>query len=270
LPPAGVVRAAAAAGIEVLALSDHDTVGGVAEALAAGREAGVRVVPAVEVSAIAPPYEDLHVLGYGIDHEDPGLLEALADFRAERVGRAARMAAALSDLGWALDEEALTARRAADRPIGRPHLAQAAFGHPHNASRVRDEGLATFSDLLVAYLIPGAPAYRGRERPSVESAIAAIHAAGGLAIWAHPFWDVDDPAEVTALTERFAAAGLDGVEAFYTTFTEAQTRHLYALAQRLGLRSTGSADFHGPDHPRFAQFGAFATHGLVPMLDGIV
>jgi predicted metal-dependent phosphoesterase TrpH len=254
----------------VLALSDHDTVGGVGEALAASAAAGVEVVTAVEISAVATGHEDLHVLGYGIDHEDPELLEVLADWRGERARRADRMAAALRELGWALEDDALAARRAADRPIGRPHLAQAAFDHPNNADRVRAEGLDTFSDLLVAYLIPGAPAYRGRERPTVPEAIAAIHAAGGAAVWAHPFWDVEDPAEVTALTERFTTAGLDGVEAFYTTFDEAQTRHLHALALRLGLRTTGSADFHGPDHPRFARFGAFSTHGLEPVLGGIV
>ena len=271
LEPAGVVVHAAAAGVEVLALSDHDTVDGVEEALAAGAEHGVRIVPAVEISAVSGPYEDLHVLGYGIDHHDPALLEALASYRQERVTRAERMAAALRDLGWALDDAALDARRAADRPIGRPHLAQAAFDHPHNAQRVRDEGLDTFSDLLVAYLIPGAPAYRGRERPTVAAAVAAIHGAGGLAIWAHPFWDVEDPGEVVRLVEAFAgeAAGIDGVEAFYTTFTEEQTRLLHATALRLGLRTTGSADFHGPDHPRFAAFRAFETYELVPALDGI-
>jgi predicted metal-dependent phosphoesterase TrpH len=255
----------------VLALSDHDTVDGVDEALAAGAEHGVHVVPAVEISAVAEPYEDLHVLGYGLDHRDDALLEALASCRGDRVTRAERMGGALRDLGWALDEGALAARRAADRPIGRPHLAQAAFDHPRNAERIRAEGLETFSDLLVAYLIPGAPAYRGRERPTVAEAIATIHAAGGLAVWAHPFWDVDDPGEVVSLVERFTAdAGLDGVEAFYTTFDEPQTRLLHATALRLGLRTTGSADFHGPDHPRFAAFAAFETYNLVPALDGIV
>jgi 3',5'-nucleoside bisphosphate phosphatase len=269
LAPADVVRRAAAAGLEVVALSDHDTVEGVAEALDAARAEGIAVVPAVEVSATDPPREDLHVLGYGIDHTDPGLLRALADYRGDRARRAERMAGALRDLGWELDEAPLAARRASDRPIGRPHLAEAAFSHPANAARVAAEGLDTFSDLLVAYLIPGAPAYRGRERPTVPEAIATIHAAGGLAVWAHPFWDVEAPEEVVAILERFAAAGLDGVEAFYVTHTEAQARLLHAQASRLGLLTTGSADFHGPEHPRFDRFGAFALHGLEPRLEGI-
>jgi predicted metal-dependent phosphoesterase TrpH len=267
LAPADVVRRAAAAGLEVLALSDHDTVEGVDEALDAAAQVGLRVVPAVEISAADPPHEDLHVLGYGVDHRDPALLATLAGFREERVRRADRMAAALRELGWELDEAPLAERRARDRPIGRPHLAEAAFAHPANAPRIAAEGLDTFSDLLVAYLIPGAPAYRGRERPTVPEAIAAIHAAGGVAVWAHPFWDVEDPAEVIAILERFATAGLDGVEAFYVTFDEAQTRLLHAEASRLGLQTTGSADFHGPDHPRFARFGAFELYGLVPALD---
>jgi 3',5'-nucleoside bisphosphate phosphatase len=270
LAPAAVVRHAAAAGIEVLALSDHDTVDGVAEALEAAAQAGITVVSAVEISAADPPHEDLHVLGYGLDHCDPSLLATLVDYREDRLRRADRMAAALRALGWALDDAPLQARRASDRPIGRPHLAQAAFSHPANAERIAAEGLDTFSDLLVAYLIPGAPAYRGRERPTVPEAIATIHAAGGIAVWAHPFWDVEDPDEVAAILGRFAAAGLDGVEAFYVTHTEAQVRLLHDHAQRHGLLTTGSSDFHGPDHPRFARFGAHPLHGLEPALGRLV
>ena len=267
LAPAEVVRRAAAAGIALLALSDHDTVDGVAEALAAADDAGIRVVPAVEVSTVDPPHEDLHVLGYGVDHRDPALRAALADYRADRLRRADRMADALRDLGWALDEHALDARRAADRPVGRPHLAEAAFAHPANAARLAAEGLATPTDLLVAYLIPGAPAFRGRERPTVAEAIATIHAAGGIAVWAHPFWDVEDPQEVLATIDRFVADGLDGVEAFYVTHTEAEVRLLHEHCLARGLQTTGSADFHGPEHPRFSRFGAFEQHGLTPVLD---
>jgi predicted metal-dependent phosphoesterase TrpH len=269
LPAAEVVRRAAAAGIELLALSDHDTVDGVAEALAAAAEVGIAVVSAVEISTIDPPHEDLHILGYGIDHEDSALLATLADYRADRTRRADRMAEALRAEGWALATDDLERRRAADDPIGRPHLAQAVFVHPDNRARLAAEGLATSTDVLVAYLIPGTPGYRGRERPTVVEAIATIHAAGGLAVWAHPFWDVEDPAAVVAGIERFAAAGLDGVETFYATHDEAQVRLLHATGTRLGLQTTGSADFHGPDHPNFSRFGAFALHGLEPALDAV-
>jgi 3',5'-nucleoside bisphosphate phosphatase len=264
LAPGAVVAAAAAAGVELLALSDHDTVDGVDEALEAAEAHGLRVVPATELSAIDGEREDLHVLGYGLDHRSDELLDTLARFRADRGARARRMADALREAGLELDVP-----DRGDRPVGRPHLAQAAFEHPANSMRLREEGIVNFSQLLEAYLVPGAPAYRRRTTPTVDEAIDAIHAAGGVAVWAHPFWDVDADDEVLALTDRFAAEGLDGVEAFYVTHTEQQTRLVAEHCAERGLLTTGSADFHGPDHPRFNAFRAFALHGLEPNLGPI-
>jgi 3',5'-nucleoside bisphosphate phosphatase len=272
LRPAAVVARAAAAGVELLALSDHDTVDGVAEALAAAHATNgtIRVITATELSTIDGDHEDLHILGYAIDHTDAGFLAELQRFRADRAARAARMADALEECGFALDRAPLDARRAAGLPIGRPHLAQAAFNHPNNAQRITEEGLADFGALLEAYLIPGTPAYRRRTTPTVAEAIAAIHAAGGLAIWAHPFWDVDHPDDVVAIIDRFASYGLDGVEAFYVTHTREQTLLAARTCEERGLLSTGSADFHGPDHPRFNAFRAFDLHGCTPRLGPIV
>ena len=129
--------------------------------------------------------------------------------------------------------------------------------------------LETFSDLLVAYLIPGRPTYRARTRPTVEEAIATIHKAGGVAVWAHPFWDLDRPYEALHTIDRFKAAGLDGVEVFYITHTEEQTLFLADACTERGMLQTGSADFHGPDNPRFNQFGAFELYGREPVLGPI-
>ncbi len=265
LPPGEVVARAAAAGVELLALSDHDTVDGVAEAIAAGTEHGVRIVPAVELSAVDPAGEDLHILGYGMDIDDVAFLEALREFRADRSGRIGRMVTAVRELGWAVDESALAGR---DAP-GRPHLATAVFDHPDNAARLAEEQLETSTDFLVAYLISGTPGFRGRTKPTVAQAIDVIHAAGGVAVWAHPYWDIADDAEVEACLRRFAAEGIDGVEAFYVTFTPEQTARLTALADELGLLTTGSADFHGPEHPKFARFLAFETGDADPRLGPI-
>ena len=267
LPPAEVVARAAAAGVELLALTDHDTVDGVSEALrAAEAHAGIRVVPAAEISALDGDREDLHVLGYGIDHTNSVFLDTLERFRADRSARADRMADALEEAGLALDRAPLEARRAAGLPIGRPHLAQAAYGHPANAQRIADEGLVDFGKLLEAYLIPGAPAFRRRTTPTVAEAIDAIHAAGGVAIWAHPFWDLDADDDVVDTIERFTALGLDGVEAFYITHTREQTVLCAGACAARGLLTTGSADFHGPDHPRFHRFRAFDLYGQTPDL----
>jgi 3',5'-nucleoside bisphosphate phosphatase len=270
LPPAEVVARAAEAGVTLLALSDHDTVDGVQEAVdAAAAHAGLRVVPATELSSLDRDREDLHILGYGIDHADPGLLTRLERFRADRAARADRMAAALEEAGFVLDRTNLDARRRAGLPMGRPHLAQAAFNHPANAARIADEGLTDFGALLEAYLTPGAPAFRRRTTPTIAEAIDTIHAAGGVAIWAHPFWDLDADDEVTDAIKRFVALGLDGVEAFYITHTREQTLLVAEACRERGLLTTGSADFHGPDHPSFHRFRAFELHGVEPNLGPI-
>jgi predicted metal-dependent phosphoesterase TrpH len=266
LAPRDVVARAAAAGVELLALTDHDAVDGVPAAIAAGREHGLRVVAGAELSALDGPHEDLHICAYGFDPADPALLDALRAFREDRNARATRMARALEENGWVLDHAALDARRAAGSPIGRPHLAAAAFGHPANADRLRERGMGDASDLLVAELTPGAPSYRRRTMPTVPEAIDVIHAAGGVAVWAHPFWDLDADPDVLETIDRFAAAGLDGVEAFYITHTEAQTRLVAGHCAARGLLSTGSSDFHGPEHPRFHAFRAFETYDLTPRL----
>jgi predicted metal-dependent phosphoesterase TrpH len=264
LAPAGVVRLARRAGVELLALTDHDTVDGVDEALRAAAAEGIRLVAATELSALDGEREDVHVLGYGIDHRDPALLAALEAWRADRAARGARMAEAMAELGFAVR---LPDR--GDRPLGRPHLAQAIFEHPANRARLQEEGIGDPSRLLEAYLIPGRPGYRRRTTPDVAEAIGVVHAAGGVAVWAHPFWDLDAGEEVLDTIERFAALGLDGVEAFYVTHTEDQTRLVARRAEELGLLRTGSADFHGPGHVQFNRFRAFSLYGHQPDLGPI-
>ena len=269
LAPADVVRAAAGAGVELLALSDHDTVDGVAEALEAAEPLPLRVVPAVEISAIDPVDQDLHILGYLVDHRDPPLLERLRSFRGQRESRAGAMAAKLRELGYELDEELLAKRERQGKSIGRPHLAEAATSHAANRERLEREGLTDTSAFLVAYLIDGRPAFVPRQGPSVAESIAVIHEAGGLAVWAHPFWNLEREDAVLATIDRFQAYGIDGVECFYVTHDRAQTELLADRCAELGLLSTGSADFHGPEHRHFSSFRAFSTYGREPVLGAI-
>src|SRR3954464_3071720 len=246
LSPADVVARAAAAGVELFALTDHDTVDGVAEALA---HAPMKVIPAVELSSVHHEHEDLHILGYGLDHTDPHLLATLQDYRDDRIRRIHAMADNLRALGFDLDPAYY------DRPApGRPHLAAALEAAGAQGTR---------NELFAAYLVPGTPTYVGRSRPTVQEAIDVIHQAGGLAVWAHPYWDVD---QAEANLRTFASMGLDGVEAFYVTHTEEQTRQLHALARELGLITTGSTDFHGPAHEHFNRFLGFKLYGLEPDL----
>ncbi len=270
LTPSDVVTAAAACGVELLALSDHDTTAGVSEAQAAAMNAGIGLVSAVEITATFGERRDLHVLGYLIDRAHRELEAALAHSRSDRERRAGRMADALRELGFELDEAMLAERAGRGQAVGRPHLAQAVVGREENRARLATDGLTNPTDFLVAYLIEGKPAFRPREAPTVQEAISLIHGAGGVAVWAHPFWDLADPDDVLTAIDRFRDAGLNGVEVFYVSHTEEQTRLLAQRCTELDLLTTGSSDFHGPEHRMFSRFRAFNTYGLTPSLGSLV
>jgi 3',5'-nucleoside bisphosphate phosphatase len=258
LAPAEVVATAANAGVTLLALTDHDSVDGVPEALEAARVRNIDLVPAAELSSVHADSEDLHILGYDLDHTDSTLLDALQDFRQDRVRRIFAMAQKLRDAGFELDDP--------DHPApGRPHLAGALL--ERNAAKLRELGIDNRDQVFAAYLVPGTPTYVGRQRPTVQQAIDVIHAAQGVAVWAHPYWDVEDPLPTLA---QFAEYGIDGVEAFYATFSEEQTRALHGFARERGLLTTGSTDFHGPAHEHFNHFRGFSLYGLEPDLGRLV
>ncbi|MGD9736457.1 MAG: PHP domain-containing protein [Solirubrobacterales bacterium] len=245
LPPAGVVEQAAAAGVTTLALSDHDAVAGVPEAEEAACRLGLELVPAVEMSCVHEYAEDLHVCGYWVD------LEAIAPTceraQQERRARAGEIVENLRREGFELTlEDAIREAGGADS-IGRPHIARAA-----GAS-------GDLGPFFEEYLVPGAKAFVPRRWPSAEQAVALIREAGGVAVVAHPYWDVSDPAQVEDLVRSLRP---DGIEAFYPTHSEEQTRHLLALCAELDLVPTASSDYHGPTHKTFAAFGAYETYGL--------
>ena len=269
LPPAEVVAMAAAAGVELLALSDHDSVNGIDEALKAGQDRGVRMVAATEISALRSPDEDVHILGYALDHHDRGLLDWLEASRADRELRAERLAGRLEELGFEVDRSGIDERRAAGKTVGRPHIAAGVLAPEANRPRLAEEGIDDVGPFIAAYLIPGAPGYLPRLTPTVEDAVRAIHDAGGVAVWAHPFWDLDSSDEVLAEVDRFRGLGLDGVETFYATHTREQTHLLHRHCSHHGLLQTGSADFHGPEHKQFHAFRAFELYGLEPVLGPI-
>jgi predicted metal-dependent phosphoesterase TrpH len=244
-------------------------VDGVGEALSAARARGIALLPATEISAVDGACEDLHLLGYGIRHGDSTLRERLTGARADREARAGRMARLLEELGFAVDQAPLRARLDSGKPLGRPHLSAAVLSHPANAARLAQEGHDDVASFLPAYLIPGAPAYSGRTEPTVGEAIQWIHDAGGTAVWAHPFWDIDSVEEVLASIDRFVGLGVDGVECFYVTHDAPQTRLLADRCDELDLLTTGSSDFHGPSHRLFSRFLVHQFHDRQPNLGAL-
>ena len=262
--PRDVVRLAAEDGVELFALSDHDNIGGVAEALAAAEEFGLAVVPAVEITAVDDQQDDIHLLGYLVDPSDAGLLNRLEGARQERLRRSHFMAEKLERAGWSIDLEFLRLVEAEGGAVGRPHLAEALLRDPENAQRVAEAGFTNVGDVIEVLISRGKEGFVARETPTVEEAINWVHDAGGLAVYAHPMFPRGEfeRQRIEAALTRYSAAGLDGVECFYTTHTEDETRFLHGLAAQLDLLTTGSADFHGLDHGRFSSFRNFDTYDL--------
>jgi predicted metal-dependent phosphoesterase TrpH len=245
LAPAEVVAEAAKAGVTTLALTDHDAVAGVREAQEAAENLGIELVPAIEMSCVHRYAEDLHVCGYWIDLEK--IAPTCDQAQGERRSRAAEIVQNLRREGFELTlEDAVREAGAADS-IGRPHIARA-------AGATGDLG-----PFFEEYLVPGAKAFVPRRWPDAAQAIALIHEAGGVAVIAHPYWDISEPGEVDDLIRSL---GADGVETFYPTHSEEQTKHLLELCAELNLVPTASSDYHGPTHKTFARFGAYETYGL--------
>jgi 3',5'-nucleoside bisphosphate phosphatase len=246
LAPAAVVEAAAEAGVTSLALSDHDAVAGVPEAARAAKRAGLDLVPAIEMSCVHEYADDLHMLGYWIDLEK--IAPACERAQQERVSRAGEIVERLRSFGFELTLDDAIAESGDALSIGRPHIARAAGAKPEQMTAFFEE-----------YLVPGAKAFVSRRWPTADEAVALIHESGGVAVVAHPYWDVKDPAQVETL---IAALDVEGVEAFYPDHSREQTEHLLGICSARGLVPTGSSDFHGPTHKTFSRFGAYDTYGL--------
>jgi 3',5'-nucleoside bisphosphate phosphatase len=246
LEPAAVVEAAAKAGVTVLSLSDHDAVAGVPEAERAAADLRVELVPSVEMSCVHEYADDLHMLGYWIDLDS--IAPACERAQQERVRRAEEIVENLRGLGFDLTVEDAIAESGDALSIGRPHIARAAGAKPEQMGAFFEE-----------YLVPGAKAFVPRRWPTADQAVSLIHDAGGVAVVAHPYWDVKDPQQVETL---IGALDVQGVEAFYPDHTRDQTEHLLEICSERGLTPTASSDFHGPTHKTFSRFGAYDTYGL--------
>jgi 3',5'-nucleoside bisphosphate phosphatase len=246
LPPAEVVATAVAQGVTTLALTDHDGIDGVAEAAEAASEAGIALVPATEISCVHGSIDDMHMLGYWVD--TAAIAPAMARAQRERVTRAEEIVERLNEGGVPVRFEDAIAQAGDASSVGRPHIAKAAG--------VKPDGMSAFFE---EWLIPGAKAFVSRRWPHAHEAIELIHGAGGVAVLAHPFWDMENPNEVAALIDDLA---LEGVEAFYPAHDRAQTKFLVNLCSDRGLAATASSDFHGPSHKMFNSFGAYSTYDL--------
>jgi 3',5'-nucleoside bisphosphate phosphatase len=239
LSPAMLVSRASRLALKVIAITDHDTVAGIAEGLAAGQAAGVEVIPGVEINTDVPGAE-VHVLGYFVDHTHAELNTELARIREGRVGRARRMADVLTGMGAPVTFERIL-QIAGEGAIGRPHVAQALLEAGH---------VSTYGEAFVKYIGRNSPAYVERMKFSPAEACALIRRAGGLPVLAHPvFFDrygaIKAAFDLEAMLPEMLAAGLAGIEVYYPGYDAITIEHLLGLARRYGLLATGGTDFHG-------------------------
>jgi predicted metal-dependent phosphoesterase TrpH len=226
--PADVIREAKRVGLAAIALTDHDTLDGIAEATLMGAELGVRVIAGVELSAVEGDVET-HILGLHLS--DTREMEAkLVELREMRRSRAERIVARLNDLGVRVELSAVL-EQAAGGAIGRPHVARAMIA----------EGWAVdFRDAFDRYLGNGKPAYVGKDRLAIVDAIGLIQRAGGLAILAHPSHS-GTRERIASLVEQ----GMDGVEVRHPSHSSEDTLRLNALVAHFSLVPSGGSDWHG-------------------------
>lgn len=235
LEPVEVVRRAKANGVDLLALTDHDELGGLALAAAAAAELGIGFVPGVEIS-MSFAGETIHIVGLGIDPGNPGLIAGLLQVRAGRDARARRMSEALAAVGIAGALEG--AHRFARNPalVSRAHFARHLV-----ASGVMPDVRTVFDH----YLVRGKPGFVEHEWASLEDAVGWIVGAGGIAVVAHPARYRLSAADMTRLLDRFAAAGGEAIEVVSGAHTDDEMRRFATVARQRGLLASRASDFHG-------------------------
>ena len=237
--PAEVVRLAREGGLKALALTDHDTIDGLAEAVAAGAAYGVEVIPGVEVSARYPG-GTMHILGLDIDFSNGHLDQRLAVLKRARVERNPQIIAKLNALGIPITLEQV-ARISGQGQMGRPHIARALM----EAGYVR-----SIQEAFDLYLRYQGKAYVPKFRFPPEQAIAMIREVQGVPVLAHPFTlGLGSARALKNTLEKLMALGLAGIEAIYAEHTPEQEALYLRLARELGLLVSGGSDFHGDNKP---------------------
>ena len=240
LTPAQLVSQAAAAGVRLLAITDHDNLAGYREAAASGRPDGIELVAGVEINAVAGRegfWEgELHVLGLGVDPADDAFEALLAAQRGQRRRRFERMRIRLAELGMPIDAQLETLAHGDDDALGRPTIARALVALSHATS---------VEDAFRRWLGHGMPAWVPREGLGPKESIRAIRAAGGLAVLAH----FGEARERISTVRELQDVGLGGLEVYYRAWSPQMVRSVEGVGRELGMTMTGGSDYHGDFGP---------------------
>ncbi len=251
--PAELVQEAAAIGLSAVAVTDHDTVDGLPEALAAGERLGIEVVPGVEIN-LEHDRVTMDMLGYFLAGMPTAeLQQELAELRVYREERNARMVERLAELGMPLDPADLAAA-AENGAVGRPHIGEA---------MVRRGYVSSISEAFELYLRRGAPAWVDRRRLALGRALKLLRASGALPVLAHPGIIRTDPAGLNHIVRDAARDGMAGIECYYPLHDEEIVARCLGLADKYALVPTGGSDYHGTVKPK-ARLGVGSLGGYVP------
>lgn len=257
--PADVVRTAYAAGLSAIALSDHDNIEGVPEAMAEGQRLGIEVIPAVELSAQSDT--ELHILGYFIDIHNRQLKDAMAYALQVRNQRQEETCRKLNEQGFQITMDELRQEANGNSVLCRAHFAQIL---------VKKGYVSAVQDAFTQYLSVGCYAYSNRQALTGPEAVTLIREAGGIAVAAHlHLMKLPDP-ELKAYLKTLIPYGLDGVEGYYTDYTPDMNRRYRAMAEELGLTISGGTDYHGANKPHIS-IGTGRGNLQIPysVLDGL-
>lgn len=239
--PTALVEWAHQHSIHTLAITDHDTTGGLEEAMAAGRNLPIDIIPGIEISARFQGRET-HILGYFLNSADATFKARISRLQATRIHRIQEILQKLHRCGFTISLEEVQGL-AGTGSIGRPHIAQILIRKGH---------VSGFREAFENYLGSRGKAYVPREVPDAPEIFTWIREAGGVAILAHPFWEGYSPEEVNKACQILVDTGLQGLEVFYGTFSAKQISFNLRLAKQFGLLLTGGSDFHGSFKPEIA------------------
>lgn len=256
--PTQLVELAVQKNLSVLALTDHDTVAGIAEAERAASDCGLTFIPGIELSTVwaIPGSEikkEIHILGYCIDPEDAGLHETLRRFNIIRNERNKKMIRLLNESGLYVDGAELEAIYSG-AVITRAHIAEYLFKKGY---------VSSVADAFEKYLGDGCPCYVPKEGGACGDAVEAIVNAGGRAVLAHPPQYRLTDRQLRQLVEELISHGLEGIEAVYSTYTQDDERRIRAIARAYDLNITGGSDYHGDKKPHIS-LGTGLGHLFVP------
>ena len=242
LSPVELVEKAVSCQLDIIAITDHDTINGIIPALIAGNAwPKLKIIPGVEISTDISGSE-VHILGYFIDYHQKKLNSELARLRLSREGRAEKMVARLGELGLSIDYRRVL-ELANGGSVGRPHIAQAMLEKGY---------IPTVRDAFDTYIGRNGPAYVEREKMTPEEAVDMVIEAGGLPVLAHP----QEIGEFEGMLQQLIAHGLIGMEVYYGNYTPQVISHLTKIAEKHHLIATGGSDFHSDDGRAGAMLGS--------------